>query len=433
MALALPEHLTLLANNDELPATTRYAAERLYELCSPGTHFAHSATFLIDPITAVRELAVCAETFLRENDFRFPAMLSSLRNTKWLLTSNSNLKEWFGDGRQALFDAIDAADGVPRHLEHADARAWLETKVRDQVLPAARDLRKALEAADGYRALLLDQLCATMQGEEPATTGAWIKFDKGLGALAAMLLADGRVGAQLTERFALALAHATNAAHAADVLRAEVGRPKESFEVAVVIRGASTLTGAEAFGFRHPCAPWCWADEAHADSDSRLRSFLAPLVDGKQACAVIVTVSAYDASHARQRALKQANELRDSLHARYRTSRFELHRTVLVRAGDRTVCRQGSAAGGVSEATPLTAEPMTVLRESLRYSGEARDRSMPVASVISAWIAMERLAKGARRRDRDRTQGPAQKPGAFLPKRVGSLMGLVAMRSAWTT
>lgn len=140
----------------------------------------------------------------------------------------------------------------------------------------------------------------------------------------------------------------------------------------------------------------------------------------------------YDPAHARQRALKQATELRDSLHARYRTCSFTIHTTVLVRAADCTVTRQQSMAGGVSVASPLTEEPVTVLRESLRYAGEARDRSMPVASVMSAWISLERLAKGARRRDRDRTDGPRQSPGTFLPKRLGSLMGLVAMRSVWS-
>ena len=83
-------------------------------------------------------------------------------------------------------------------------------------------------------------------------------------------------------------------------------------------------------------------------------------------------------------------------------------------------------------ASPLTDGPIAVLQESLRYAGEARDRSMPVASVMSAWISMERLARGARRRDRARTEGPAQSPGTFLPKRLGSLMGLVAMPTVWT-
>jgi hypothetical protein len=45
VALAFPEHLALLAVNENQPAPTRYAAERLHELCAPGTHFAYSAAF----------------------------------------------------------------------------------------------------------------------------------------------------------------------------------------------------------------------------------------------------------------------------------------------------------------------------------------------------------------------------------------------------
>ena len=80
-----------------------------------------------------------------------------------------------------------------------------------------------------------------MQGEEPATPGAWIKFDKSLGTLASMLLADGRVGAQVAERFAVAIGEADSPAQAADRLRELVNREKEDFEVAIVIRGASRL------------------------------------------------------------------------------------------------------------------------------------------------------------------------------------------------
>jgi hypothetical protein len=307
----------------------------------------------------------------------------------------------------------------------------LEAKVRDEVPPAARALRQALKADNGYCSRLLDQICTAMQAAEPEKPRGWLKFDRELGILAAMLLADGRVGARTAERFALALHDAETAADAADALRAEVSRERQQFEVAVVISGASAIAGAEAFGFRSPGAPWCWAEEPHADSDGRLRSFLAPQVDGRQACGVIVTVSAYDAAHARQCALKHASELHDALHARYRWCRFTVDTTVLVRAADGTVCREGSSAGGVSVASPLTAAPVPALREALRYSGEARDHAMPVASITSAWIALQRLAKGARRRDRDRTEGPRQKPAAFLPKRAGSVMGLVAMRSVW--
>jgi hypothetical protein len=70
----------------------------------------------------VHELVVAAETFVRERDFRFPAILSALRNTKWLLTSDGNLNRWFGMLRQKLFNAIDAADQVPRELTQEAAR-----------------------------------------------------------------------------------------------------------------------------------------------------------------------------------------------------------------------------------------------------------------------------------------------------------------------
>jgi len=374
VALTLPDHLKRLAERDDLPVPTRYAAERLHELCAPGTHFAYSAAFLIDPVTAVHELVVCSETFLRESEFRFPAMLSSLRNTKWLLTSDANLKDWFSGRREALLTAIDDADQVPRELEQEDARAWLEEKVRDLVLPAARELRKELKAdGDGYRRRLLDQVCLAMQGDEPATPGAWIKFDKSLGMLASMLLTDGRVGAQIAERLAAAIGDAASPAEAADRLRLVVNSEKEEFEVAIVIRGASRLEGVDAFGFRYMSRPCCWADAPDAHSDGRLRSFMARLTDGQQACGVVVKVSAYDPAQARQRALKQATELRDSLHARYRTCRFTIHTTVLVRAADRSVTRQESTAGGVSVASPLTDKPEAVLRDSLRYAGEARD------------------------------------------------------------
>ena len=191
--------------------------------------------------------------------------------------------------REALLTAIDDADQVPRELEHEDARSWLEEKIRDDVLPAARrSLRRELKAdGGGYRPRLLNQVCTTMQGEEarhprrrldPSST-------RSLGRVASMLWADGRVGALVAERFAVAIGEADSPAQAADRLRELVNREKkEDFEVAIVIRGASRLDGVEPFGFRCLVRPCCWGQDPHAQSDGRLRSFMAPLIDSQRAC-----------------------------------------------------------------------------------------------------------------------------------------------------
>jgi hypothetical protein len=432
--LRLTETAVAAAANPDIGPAGRFAAGRLLELLSPGVHFSQSAAFVFDPTQAVAELKTTGQTFVATEEMRYPAMEAAMFAARDVLGAlQRNPRVWFPDETKAVLDAIETALTSVKGLEREAARSVLVGEVDKHIIPAAAALLKAMTAKkDSYEERLCDQVCTTLAGPGPKGLREWGAFDSDLASLAAHVLLRGYDGQEFADAVQEAFAAATAPQECADALSALITAPKQDFGVALVLHGARHITlGAQSHceELRNP-AGW---NSAHPSRDDELRSFLAPLRDGKQACGLLVSISATDPADAFRRAFVIARRLRDQLLAEHRTSHMDLHPEALVlRHSDGQVFRRPEPPGGVTQARPLAEHLDGALAKPLRYHGLARSADSPVNAIMNNWIALECLARGAHFVFKGTVEHRAIPPGAFLPPRVAAVMTLTALKNQWT-
>lgn len=433
--LRLPDDALGAASNGAIGVPARFAAGRLLELLSRGVHFSQSAAFVFDPVLAVGELRSTGETFIRTQEMRYPAMEAAMFAARDVLeTLQRNVRVWYPDETRALLEAIAAAIASARPLERDAAREALVEAVRENVIPAAKALEKAMTAKSGsYAERLREQVLQVIDGTPPGSLREWGAFDADLASLASHALLSGRDGEELGLSTAAAFAAASSAAECADALRGLLTAAKEEYEVALVLQGAGHITTSTSSQCEEIGNPAAW-NSAHPSRDAGLRSFLAPLRDGRQACGLLVSVAATDPTDAYQRAVVLGRRFRDQLLAEHRTSHMAFHAEGLVlRHSNGDVCRRPAPPVGVKAARPLGEHLNELLAASLRYHGLARTADSPVNAVMNNWVALECLARGAHYVFRDVVERRAIPPGAFLPPRVAAVMTLTAVKNQWTS
>jgi hypothetical protein len=433
--LRLTDDAVAAATNAAIGPVARYAAGRLLELLSPGVHFSQSAAFVFDPTQAVTELKTTGQTFVRTEEMRYPAMEAAMFAARDVLSGlQRNVRVWFPDETKALLDAIETAVSKTSALAREEARGVLVEEVEKHIIPAAQALLKGMSAKTGsYDQRLRQRVCATLAGAAPKDMREWGAFDSDLASLAAYVLRQGCDGQEWANAVQGAFAAASSPQECADALEVITAAQKEEFGVALVLQGARHV----ALGAQSHCEelgyPAGW-NSAHPSRDDELRAFLAPLRDGKQACGLLVNISATDPADACRRAVVIARRLRDQLLAEHRTSRMALHpESLVLRHSDGSVFRRPEFPGGVKEARPLAEHLDEVLAKPLRYHGLARDADSPVNAIMNNWIALECLARGAHYVFKDTVEKRAIPPGAFLPPRVAAVMTLTAVKNQWTS
>jgi hypothetical protein len=430
----IPDSVVAACDNQALGPPARYAAGRLFELLHPASHFSQSAAFVLSPQQTVHELAALSKTFIANQDVRYPAMEACMETARNLMTTlYPRIAKWWPGEVQNLLDQMQAALAPTLSLRGPEARNALVPGIRDLVLPSALALLKAF--AKNKPSLAMQLFLAVRDGmttQPPSTLKQWNAFDADLSHLAAHALISERDGYQLALRYSERLAAGSSPQDAADALGAELAQAKESYTVALVLRGARHLDAADVLGCTQLPAPAAWP--GGSGNDGKLRSFLAPLIDGQQALGVVVSVSAVDPAEAQVRAWGKAQRLRDQLLATHRARSLHLYPTALVLhdASD-TVSRQPLEPGGTHRARPVAPNASMELAPALRFAALARDESMTVMRSMHAWVALEKLAKGARRVRQGVITDHELSAGMYVPQRVAALMSLTAARSQWTS
>jgi len=433
--LAYHPDVEAAATNPALSDPFRYLPQRWAELVDEHTHFSRSATLLVDPVTAVRELGESALEFLRDPRFQWPTMLEAARVARQALRLEHRCGVWYRPRRDALLAALNRVEPV-HGADYAAKRAFVETKVRAVVFgpgplrPFSSDLQ---HPTTGYRARLLEAIAA-LAASPPQSESDWQTFDADLAYLAATVLNENRGGRPLALAVARAFAKAGSDADAAAHLSDVLSGTAEAHTAVVVIDGASSTRDVSQFGCTPVGLSPRWPSGHGGQAQRRLREFVRNHSGGGGACAIFVPVDAFDTEHARVLAVSAAGRILDQFAAEHRVARFTLNdRVLVIRHQDGLVSTErSSTAPPVRRARALSAPSLDGLERSLRYHRIAKREAASVLAVTHSWIALEHLAEGATKTYTDSSGvlvTAEAKAADFLPSHVAALAFLAAARN----
>ena len=402
----------------------RYAVQRLAELLDPNAHFAASASFTLDPVTAVAEFLELAQAYHLSNGANPSAsvMADAAARTRHVLTVERNLSTAYG---QRVVDAVDALNDALNFsaagAQKTSKKKWLDAKIGHAARHPVRALAAVLEdPASGYRQLLMDRVQHACR-HPPVTDQEWRQFDDDLRFSASLALSDGRNGTQLSRAVASAVSAASDDAGAATAIVTALTAPTEQFLVAMRVVGVRRPRSVSAFGCVWISAGDPWSGVPIPAADAELSAFVTEKVD----CAVVMAaVEARDTGHARTVGIEQVERLIDQYRARHRAYVFRIDPATLVfRVIDGTLTRDQSAPV-LPEAKARLGRPEPRLEQSLRYAALASSERAPVIKILHSWIALETLARGT---------GVSLRPYPFVMKYVATLLALHGVRHSLTT
>lgn len=407
------------ANNEHVSEPLRYMAQRLPELLDPHAHFGRSASFKLDPITALRELLSLTSAYSTTGG-RNPStevVIDALRNTRDILLAEAHLASWFLPERDAAISALaHCTDFAAAKNKKMTAKNWLQSELPSAARGPLRSLRGVLEDPhNGYRTRLLAQVENLAQQGLPIAPD-WRSFDVDLQNLAAIFLAEGRSGEALGEAIARKIARAPDTRQALSSLNDVWSAGRQEFIVAFCLPGVRNPKNLAAFDCRkldHSRA--AWESKRRPSQDRRLGEFAA----GEDR-AILTNVQAFDFEQAQTIAFDSAERLADQYGARHRTYSIDVSPDMLLlRVGDgRTKLIEHLPR---RQPTPraLLPAPNEALEQSFRYAALARSERSPIVRILHSWIALEALAS---------EPTCPKRPYAFLQSRLPPVLSLQAVR-----
>ena len=405
------------ANNAKVSEPLRYTAQRLPELLDPHAHFGRSASFKLDPATALRELIslASAHTSTRGRNPSTGVVLDAVHNTRDLIESEAHLADWFEGEREAALAAMTRCTDLALAKRNGlNPRKWLSRELPSAARGPLLAMRNVLEAAGGYRHRLL----AHVESQAVfgiATAPGWRAFDTDLQNLASLLLVEGRSGMSLGKETARVIANAPDSAAALMRLREIWTAEARPFLVAFHLPRVRHPKNLTAFGCRKARAR-SWEDgRTRKRADERLREF----VKGRDS-AILTEVHAFDFDQAQTKAFDVAERLADQYGARHRTYTFEVSpEMLLLRTDSGGVMHFRNVTRTPPHPRALLAAPNEALEQSFRYGALARSERSPIVRILHSWIALEALAS---------EPTAPQRPYRFLQTHLAPALSLQAVR-----
>ena len=410
-----------VARSPQYTQSIRYAVQRFGELLDPHAHFAASASFTLDPLTAVLEFLELARAYqLSSGTNPSPRVMGdAVRRTRSVLSAERNLAGAYGATVRSAIDSLtDAVDFAAAASQKINRTNWLDMKVGQAARGSVRALRLALEdPAAGYREILKDRIRHTCE-HEPVDEAAWRQFDDDLRFAASLALADGRDGKWLAVAIAKSVLGSISDAGAANALVDTLTSPMEPHVVALRLIGVRRPLNVTGFTCRWVQRGDRWDQQARPGADVRLSRF----VTAQRDCAVIVTeVDAHDAGHARTLGTERVERLADQYRARHRAYAIQIDTASLVlRLSDSRVIATDAPSQVLPEAKARLSRPEPRLEQSFRYAALARSERAPVIQILHSWIALETLARGT---------GITMRPYPFVMRYVSSLLSIHGVRN----
>jgi hypothetical protein len=407
------------ANNNQLSEPLRYMAQRLPELLDPHAHFGRSASFKLDPVTALQEIIRLASAYATTNG-RNPStevITDALRNTKDLLTAEAHLANWFAPERtEAIAGLAACTDFAQAKANGQTATSWLRHELPNVARGPLLSLRKALEdPSGGYRHRLLSHI------EDRAKAGLstdsdWRAFDVDLQNLAALLLADGRSGFAMGSLIARKIARAGYTETALAQLRESCVQERQSYVVAFYFPGVKQPKNLAAFGCQRVKQDDIrWGPESPRAADAALTEFAAD-----RDCTLLTEVEAFDFEQAQTIAFDAAERLADQYGAQHRTYTIDVSpEMLLLRVSDNLTKRMETVPRRVPFPRALLRAPNEALEQSFRYAALSRSERSPIVQILHSWIALEALAS---------EPTTPQRPYRFLQNRLSPILSLQAVR-----
>ena len=393
-------------------------AQRLPELLDPHAHFGRSASFKIDPITALREVVRLSSAYATTGG-RNPStevLTDAIRNTRDLLVAETRLTQWFPEERAAAIQALaHCTDFALAKTKKQTARNWLKAEVPKAVRGPILTLRNTLEDSEnGYRPRLLAHV-ESQAREGLKMAPDWRAFDVDLQNFAACLLADGRSGLALGKAIARKIARATDTATALKSLHDTWTAAKQSYVVAFCLPGVRQPKSLTAFGCRKMDASKCWESAQGGKANKALKEF------AKNRDQIIFTdVQAFDFEQAQTIAFDAAERLADQYGARHRTYVIDVSpEMLLLRVSDGQTRRAEDRPRRNPTPRALLPAPNEALEQSFRYAALSRSERSPIVQILHSWIALEALAS---------EPTTPQRPYRFLQSRLAPVLSLQAVR-----
>src|SRR5262245_20900970 len=326
----------------DLHAGIRYAVVRLAELLDPDAPFALSGCAYCDPLAAVRAFESAARDHLAHPGVRHGTVLAASQLLTDALEQEGNLRRWYLGDLTRLLLFLAQLRRVPafktvgeRQLKvpYHERTTWVRQRLGALVEGSLARFRAALEdPGTGCRARLLGDL-GTRLGRPPAAEREWAELEHDLCYAAALLLDEGRDGRELARAIGTAVAGAGDAASAVVRLREAASAPAARYEVAVALAGVRSLgrPSAAAFGVEVLDAERpAWPAGAPAPARRALAAFVAERAPAGECAPLAARVEAWDAEHARVKALEVAEAVRDHLVVEHPSGRFSVVPETLV-------------------------------------------------------------------------------------------------------
>ena len=379
------------ANNESIGEPLRYAAQRLSELLDPRAHYAASASFTLDPLTAVREVVrlAAAHTATGGHSPSMSVMTETVHDVRNVLQEEGNLSSWYPQARSDALSGLSlCTDFSAAKRARIAKREWLRQKLPTAARGPLVTLRNILEdPTSGYRARLLRHVFEKCDSGLPIAPD-WRAFDADLRNLTALLLAEGRDGLRIAKSVTDTLGNAGSTASAIHDLKAALATPADRHIVAFCLPGVTEPRNIAAFGCWEPGRPKRWQTQTpRPRADGKLQYWAR----GKS-CVLLTEVEAFDFEHAHTVAFEAAERLSDQYGAEHRAYTFSVSpEMVLLRVRDNRTWTAKDQRRTTKSPRALLRGPNTDFEQSFRYAALARSERAPVVRVLHSWIALESL------------------------------------------
>lgn len=414
------------ANNGRVSDPLRFFAQRFAELADKHVHFAASASFSLDPITATREFLELSRSYdaSRGVNPSHTAMRSAVHRTRNIVARDGNLKDWYPTERTAALGALsDCLDDAAAAAAGVSRNAWLRQTTAVAGRGPVRILFNGLiDPTHGYRARLIVRVLAQAQSAI-TSPGTWRAFDNNVRLLATVFLSEGPDGLTAAKAVSKAIRQASNSADAANRLRSVFSASPEAHVVGFWLPEVRRPSHHPAFDCRRVReADPRWDPSASSTADQDLADFVS---EATPSVVLATEVDALDREHAYILAMQRAERLVDQYTAEHRAYEFAVHpEMVVLRRGDSQAQRVQPRRRTQPKPRTLLRGPDQRLEQSLRYAALARGERVAAVKVLHSWIALESLV---------RSPGMTVTPYPFLRLHLPRLLALHAVRHALST
>jgi hypothetical protein len=413
-------------SNERVVEPLRYLVQRFAELADPHVHFAASATFSLNPVTATAEFLELARLhdLSRAKNPSHGVMRSAVHRTRNVLARDTHLKEWYGGSRDAAVDVLDSGlDDVAAAAAGRGRNRWLSEKVAAAGSGAVRTLHAELaDSHTGYRSRLGEAVLA--QTSAPITTPEmWRGYDASVRLLVGLLLSEGREGRSMSRAIASIVSRAVDTATAIQQIAVLLDAPPKRFIAAFRVPGVRHPTHSQAFDLRRVReADPRWTVEGASLADVDLASFVS---DAPQHAVLTTNVDAFDRWHAYSLAMPRAERLVDQYMAEHRAYGFAVDPKMLILDVDRQLTSNvDQHPRTLPRPRALLKGPAPLVEQSLRFSALARDERVATVKILHYWIALESMV---------RAPGAGSAPYPFLKRHLPPLLALHAVRQSLST